>query len=86
MTPQERLHAAESGQLSLGEMLRWPARRPHEVPLVNGEFSSSPLAADSEDSPPHPHAVWDGECTPVPQSRDMSRTPAVATDTSQAPR
>jgi len=30
--------AAETGQFTLGEMLRWAARAPHEVPTVNGEF------------------------------------------------
>ena len=38
MTPAQRLHAAKTGQLTLGELLRWAARHPHEVPLVNGEF------------------------------------------------
>ena len=38
LAPAERLAAARNGQLTLGEMLRWAARAPHEVPLVNGEF------------------------------------------------
>jgi hypothetical protein len=38
MTAAQRLHSAKTGQLTLGELLRWAARHPHEVPLVNGEF------------------------------------------------
>ena len=38
MKPAQRREAAESVQLTLGEMLRWAARAPHEVPIVNGEF------------------------------------------------
>src|SRR5947209_14079997 len=50
MSPSERRHAAEHGELSLGEMLRWAARDPHEVPLVDGEFFFiTALAADSDE-------------------------------------
>ena len=38
MTPAQRRQAAQRGQLSLGEMLKWASRRQHEVPMVNGEF------------------------------------------------
>ena len=38
MAPAERVQAAEQGQLSLGEMLQWARRAPHEVPIVDGEF------------------------------------------------
>jgi hypothetical protein len=38
MTAPERVHAARTGQLTLGELLRWAAHHPQEVPLVNGEF------------------------------------------------
>ena len=38
MEPDERVQAAEQGQLSLGEMLAWARRAPHEVPIVDGEF------------------------------------------------
>ncbi len=38
MKPPARRAAAETGQFTLGEMLRWAARAPHEVPTVNGEF------------------------------------------------
>jgi hypothetical protein len=49
MTPAQRLQAAQRGQLSLGEMLRWGSRAPREVPLVNGEFFFiTALLADHE--------------------------------------
>ena len=38
MEPDERVQAAEQGQLSLGEMLAWARRAPGEVPVVDGEF------------------------------------------------
>ena len=38
MTPAQRRQAAQRGQLSLGEMLKWASRRPQEVPIVNGDF------------------------------------------------
>ena len=38
MTSEERVRAARQGRFSLGEMLRWAARRPSEVELVDGEF------------------------------------------------
>ncbi len=38
MSRAQRTAAAQHGQLTLGEMLRWAARAPHEVPTVNGEF------------------------------------------------
>ncbi len=38
MSAAQRTAAAQHGQLTLGEMLRWAARTPHEVPTVNGEF------------------------------------------------
>ena len=38
LTPAQRIRAAYRGNFTLGEMLRWAARAPHEVPLVNGEF------------------------------------------------
>jgi hypothetical protein len=49
MSPSERRHAAEHGELSLGEMLRWAARRPQQ--LVDGEwfFFITTLSADSEE-------------------------------------
>ena len=49
MTPAQRVQAARDGQLSLGEMQRWAARAPNEVPLVNGEFFFiAALLADNE--------------------------------------
>jgi len=38
MTAHQRVEAARQGEFTLGEMLRWAARRPHEVELVDGEF------------------------------------------------
>lgn len=38
LAPDERVQAAEHGQLSLGEMLEWARRCADEVPIVNGEF------------------------------------------------
>lgn len=38
MSRRERVDAARRGAFTLGEMLRWAARAPHEVPLVNGEY------------------------------------------------
>jgi hypothetical protein len=50
MTAQERVVAARQGKLTLGEMLRWAARRPHEVDLVDGEWwFITALLADTED-------------------------------------
>ena len=49
LKPAERLAAARRGQFTLGEMLRWAARRPQEVPLVAGEFFFiAALSADSD--------------------------------------
>jgi hypothetical protein len=42
MTPQERLHAAESGQPSLGEMLRWAAGGRTRCRSSTASSSSSP--------------------------------------------
>jgi len=38
MAADERVQAAEHGQLSLGEMLQWARRCADEVPIVTGEF------------------------------------------------
>lgn len=38
MSAEERSAAAHRGELSLGEMCRWAARRPAEVELVHGEL------------------------------------------------
>lgn len=56
MTPQQRIAAARQGQLSLGEMLRWAARRPREVPLLDGEFFfiTDKLADYDEHEPARP--------------------------------
>ena len=80
MTPAQRRQAAQRGQLSLGEMLKWASRRPREVPIVDGDFFfiTAFLADAAEDSPCDAHAFWDGEYTPVPQPRPS----AAASDTS----
>jgi hypothetical protein len=50
MTAQQRVEAAQQGQFTLGEMLRWAARRPAEVPLVNNEFFFiTAFTADADD-------------------------------------
>ena len=57
LSPAERLVAAQRGQFTLGEMLRWAARAPAgEVPLVDGEFFFlTALSADSERATPSGH-------------------------------
>ena len=75
MTPAQRRQAAQRGQLSLGEMFKWASRRPHEVPIVNGEFFfitaflADTTTTTTEDSPRDAQAFWDGEYTPMPQPR-----------------
>jgi hypothetical protein len=50
MTAQQRVEAAQQGQFTLGEMLRWAARAPTgEIPLVDGDwFFISFFSADCE--------------------------------------
>lgn len=38
MTPEQRVAAMRRGELRLDDCLHWASRRPHEVPLVNGEW------------------------------------------------
>ncbi|HEV2785123.1 MAG TPA: hypothetical protein VGV67_01940 [Solirubrobacteraceae bacterium] len=38
MTATERVTAMRAGRLSLRQLSMWASRRPHEVPLLNGEF------------------------------------------------
>ena len=38
MTATERVTAMRAGRLTLRQCCAWAARRPHEVPLLNGEF------------------------------------------------
>ena len=38
MTAQQRVEAAEHGEFTLGEMLRWASRHPSEPPVVDGEW------------------------------------------------
>ena len=76
MTAHQRVEAAQQGQFTLGEMLRWGAGRPSEVELVDGDWwFITALLGDAEDEHgtlPHQRA-----------SRDTSPTPAAARDTSR---
>jgi hypothetical protein len=48
MGPADRVAAAQRGEFTLGEMLRWASRRPHEVDLVDGElWFITALSADA---------------------------------------
>ncbi len=38
MTPAQRRHAAQTGRLTLGEMLAWARRAPKEIPVVDGDW------------------------------------------------
>ena len=53
MSSDERRAAAMRGELSLGEMLKWASRHPHEIPLLNGEWffiaALTPELADADD-------------------------------------
>ena len=50
LTPDQRVLEFQRGHFTLGEMLRWSAGRPHDVPLINGEFFFlASLAADADD-------------------------------------
>jgi phytoene dehydrogenase-like protein len=79
MTPAQRRQAADRGQLSLGEMLRWAARHPDEVPLVDGEFSfMTGLLADSPETG-EAACFWRGDHVPLPEGPAASQTPAAST-------
>jgi hypothetical protein len=51
MTPTERVTAMRAGRLTMYQCWRWAARRPHEVPRLNGEFEfiavTTPEVAES---------------------------------------
>ena len=50
MTHQQRIDAAQRGEFTLGEMLQWASRRPHEVDLVDGDFwFITAFSADADD-------------------------------------
>ncbi len=73
MSREERVAAAQRGEFTLGEMLRWAARRPHEVPIVDGEFffitALSADRADKEDAAPEAitgEQFWSGALHPLP--------------------
>jgi len=38
MSPAQRIAAAQRGEFTLGEMLRWAARFPTEPPVVEGDW------------------------------------------------
>lgn len=79
MTPAQRRQAADRGQLSLGEMLRWAARHPDEVPLVDDEFFFiTGLLADSVETG-EAAAFWRGDHVPLPEGPAASETPAAST-------
>jgi len=63
MRPAERIAAAHAGRFTLGDMLRWAARRPNEVELVDGHWCFiTALLADTEDEHgnlPHQRASRD---------------------------
>ncbi len=51
LTPDQRVLEFQRGHPTLGEMLRWSARRPEDVPLINGEFFFlAAFTADAERS------------------------------------
>lgn len=57
MTPQQRLDAFYSGQLSVRDCLEWASRYPNEPPLSgDGEFlfitARTPEWLDDDDAPP----------------------------------
>jgi hypothetical protein len=86
MSPADRLAAAQRGEFTLGEMLRWASHRPHEVDLVDGEFwFITALSADADDdSTDDAQSFREGESTPLTETCDMSRTmPAAAGNTSK---
>jgi hypothetical protein len=39
MSAQERVDAMWAGALTLSQLTKWSSRRPHEVPLLGGEFA-----------------------------------------------
>ena len=86
MRPADRIQAAHEGRFTLGEMLRWASRFPSEVELVEGEFwfVTAYLAdAAAAESTGDAQGFWEGEYTPLPDTRDVSRTmPAAASDMS----
>lgn len=76
MRPDDEVAAAKAGRFTLGEMLRWASRWPHDLDLVDGEFwFITALLADTEDR--HGRLVWQQA------SRDTSpAAPAAAGDAS----
>lgn len=54
MSATERIEAMWHGQLSLAQLCKWSSRRPHEVPLIAGEFAwiviRTPAWAEADDA------------------------------------
>ena len=82
MTTQQRVEAAQQGQFTLGEMLRWASRRPNEVPIIDGDFFflSAYLADCVETADPADTSPVDAKAsrdtsqpTPAAAASDMSR-------------
>ncbi len=78
MSPEQRIAAANRGELTLGEMLEWAARRPHEVPIVDDEFFFiTALSADAEEEDAPADAItgeqfWGGAMHPLPATATPS--------------
>ena len=92
MSPADQLAAGQRGEFTLGEMLRWASRRPHEVDLVDGEFCwfITALSADAAAEDEHGELRWQkasrdtsqqlrrGRQRHVPPKEPLMRTSAVA--------
>ena len=56
MSAEERVAAMRSGRLTLTQCCHWASHRPHEVPLLNGEFEFiavlTPEIAELDERPP----------------------------------
>ena len=82
MSRADRLAAAQRGEFTLGEMLRWASRRPNEVPIIDGDFFfiSAYLADGVETADPADTSPVDAKAsrdtsqpTPAAAASDMSR-------------
>ena len=52
MTPEQRVEAMRAGELSLRLCLHWASRRPHEVPLLHGEWEFIAIYTPALSDPP----------------------------------
>ena len=82
MSSHQRIAAAQRGEFTLGEMLRWASRRPNEVPIIDGDFFflSAYLADCVETADPADTSPVDAKAsrdtsqpTPAAAASDMSR-------------